>query len=80
MYTRLLAPIPEAMPSPVPEIGFWLTAAVMLAAHVLGRTGVWIRPTLRLSAPMLGCGYAVLFGLALLLAPQGTKPFIYFQF
>ena len=33
-----------------------------------------------MSAPMLGFSYAVMLGLALVLAPQGAKPFIYFQF
>lgn len=80
MYERMLTPIALAKPTPVPEIGFWLTVAIVLAAHVLGRTGVWIRPALRLSAPMLGFSYAVMLGLALVLAPQGAKPFIYFQF
>jgi alginate O-acetyltransferase complex protein AlgI len=80
MYERMLTPAPGALPTPLPEFGFWVTVAVMLAAHVLGKTGVWIRPALRLSAPMLGFSYAVLLGLALVLAPQGAKPFIYFQF
>jgi alginate O-acetyltransferase complex protein AlgI len=80
MYERMLTTIADAKPTPVPEIGFWLTVAIMLAAHVLGKTGVWIRPALRLSAPMLGFSYALLLGLALVLAPQGAKPFIYFQF
>jgi alginate O-acetyltransferase complex protein AlgI len=81
MYTRLFGPAASiGRELPMPAAGFWLTAAVMLAAHILGRSGVWIRPTLRLPAPMLGCGYALLFGMALLLAPQGMKPFIYFQF
>jgi alginate O-acetyltransferase complex protein AlgI len=87
MYTRMLvaAPVPPlpALPppgTPVPEFGFWLTVAVMLAAHLLGKSGGWIRPTLRLSAPMLGFSYAALLGLALVLAPQGGKAFIYFNF
>jgi alginate O-acetyltransferase complex protein AlgI len=80
MYTRLLTASPEALPSPVPAFGFWLTVGIMLVAHVMGSSGVWIRPALRLPAPMLGFSYAVLFGLALLLEPQGAKPFIYFQF
>ncbi|MGH7168719.1 MAG: MBOAT family O-acyltransferase [Gemmataceae bacterium] len=80
MYTRLLIPAPSAKLPEVEQVGFWLTVAIMLAAHLLGRSGVWIRPTLRLPAPMLGCSYAFLFGLALLLEPQGAKPFIYFNF
>ena len=80
MYTRLLVPTLHGKATPVPEIGFWLTAAVMLAAHLLGRSGVWIRPALRLPAPMLGFTYALVFSVALVLAPQGAKQFIYFQF
>ncbi|HTU20103.1 MAG TPA: MBOAT family protein [Gemmataceae bacterium] len=80
MYTRLffLAASPKEIP--VPEFGFFFTVIIMLIAHLLGRSGVWIRPTLRLPAPVLGCSYALLFGFALLLEPQGAKPFIYFQF
>jgi alginate O-acetyltransferase complex protein AlgI len=80
MYTRLVTTVSTANEPPVPEFGFWLTVTIMLAAHLFGRSGVWIRPTLRLPAPMLGFSYALLFGLALLLEPQGAKPFIYFQF
>jgi len=80
MYTRLLTAAPAGLPTPMPEIGFWLTVGVMLAGHLLGRSGIWIRPALRLPAPILGFSYAVLFSLALLLEPQGAKPFIYFQF
>lgn len=81
MYTRLFVSAPNAPLPNVPDsIGFWLTAAIVLVAHLLGRSGVWVRPSLRLPAPMLGFGYALLFGLALLLEPQGAKPFIYFNF
>ncbi len=80
MYTRLMIAAPNARPPEVPEFGFWLTVGIMLIAHVLGRSGIWIRPTLRLPAPVLGFSYAILFGLALLLEPQGAKPFIYFNF
>jgi alginate O-acetyltransferase complex protein AlgI len=80
MYTRMLTPAPEALATPMPEFGFWLTVLIMLAAHLLGRSGAWIRPALRLPAPLLGCSYAALFSLALLLEPQGAKAFIYFNF
>jgi alginate O-acetyltransferase complex protein AlgI len=80
MYTRLFVTAADAKVADISAFGFWLTAAIVLAAHLLGRNGTWIRPTLRLPAPMLGCSYAFLFGLALLLEPQGAKPFIYFQF
>jgi alginate O-acetyltransferase complex protein AlgI len=80
MYTRLLVPAPFAQPSPLPAFGFWLTAGVVLICHVAGKTGLWIRPGLRLSAPMLGFTYASVLALALVLSPQGVKPFIYFRF
>ena len=80
MYTRLFFLTANPINCPVPEFGFFLTVIVMLVAHLLGRSGVWIRPTLRLPAPILGFSYALLFGFALLLEPQGAKPFIYFQF
>jgi alginate O-acetyltransferase complex protein AlgI len=80
MYTRMLMRNPFGLATPMPAIGFWLTVAVMLTAHLLGRSGVWILPTLRLPSPMLGFSYAALFLLVLLLEPQGAKPFIYFQF
>jgi alginate O-acetyltransferase complex protein AlgI len=80
MYTRMLTDAPGTKLPDVPEFGFWLTVGMMLVAHLLGRSGAWIRPTLRLPAPVLGFSYAVLFGLALLLEPQGAKPFIYFNF
>ena len=78
MYTRMLIPVGGDFAENA--IGFWLTAGVMLAAHILGRSGVWVRPALRLPAPVLGGCYAMLFALALVLAPQGAKAFIYFQF
>jgi alginate O-acetyltransferase complex protein AlgI len=80
MYVRLLSPAPWSLSSPIPEFGFWLTVGVIVICHILGKTGVWIRPGLRLSAPVLGFGYATLLALALLLSPQGVKEFIYFNF
>jgi alginate O-acetyltransferase complex protein AlgI len=57
-----------------------VTAAVVLACHLLTRSGVWKRVAPRLPAPVLGCGYAATLMLALLLAPPAGKAFIYFQF
>jgi alginate O-acetyltransferase complex protein AlgI len=80
LYTRLLVPASWAQPTPLPALGFWLTVGVMGVAHLLGKTTGWIRPALRLSAPMLGFSYALLLAVALVLSPQGVKPFIYFNF
>lgn len=80
MYTRMLVPIANPVHMEISKFGFILAAAIMFIAHLLGRSGVWIRPTLRLPAPILGFSYAFLFSVALLLEPQGARPFIYFQF
>jgi alginate O-acetyltransferase complex protein AlgI len=65
---------------PLPAVGFWLTLAVVAAAHLAGSRGRWRRLDGRLPTPALGLGYAVVVTLALLLAPSNAKPFIYFQF
>jgi alginate O-acetyltransferase complex protein AlgI len=79
LYHRLFVPGGASL-SPVPAIGFWMTAGLMLACHLLHKDRAWVRPALRLPAAALGFGYAVLVGLALFLSPQGSNPFIYFQF
>jgi alginate O-acetyltransferase complex protein AlgI len=80
MYTRMLIPASSPKDMLVSNFGFWLTVAIVLIAHLLGRSEIWIRPALHMPAPLLGFSYAFLFGVALLLEPQGAKPFIYFQF
>jgi alginate O-acetyltransferase complex protein AlgI len=61
--------------------GFWLTAAAVLAAHLIGRDlPAWRRRMERIPAPVQGLGFGAVLTLALLLAPQASKAFIYFQF
>jgi alginate O-acetyltransferase complex protein AlgI len=80
-YQRLVVPGPPgSLESPLPNIGLWLTVAVMVLAHYAGVHRLWERFHLRMPAPVLGASYAVLVTAALMLAPDGTKPFIYFQF
>lgn len=55
-----------------------LAATVM--AHVLALGGIWKRMTGRVPAPVMGLGYAVVLTLSLVLAPDSSKAFIYFQF
>jgi alginate O-acetyltransferase complex protein AlgI len=81
LYTRLLVPHgPDASGLPLPEIGFWATAALILACHLLARADAWKGLSPRLASGALGVGYAAALTLALLLAPDGAPPFIYFQF
>jgi alginate O-acetyltransferase complex protein AlgI len=60
--------------------GLWWTVVVVAICHALAVPGVWKRMSERLPAPVLGFGYAVVLTLALVLAPDSGKAFIYFQF
>ncbi|HTK75574.1 MAG TPA: MBOAT family O-acyltransferase [Gemmataceae bacterium] len=66
--------------SPLPGLSLWVLLGVMAIAHAMGATGGWRRWSPRLPAPALACGYVVVLNLALLLAPDAGKTFIYFQF
>jgi alginate O-acetyltransferase complex protein AlgI len=65
---------------PLPVNSFFWLAGVIVISHVLASTGAWKRLAVRVPAPVLGCGYAVVAILALVLAPDSGKAFIYFQF
>jgi alginate O-acetyltransferase complex protein AlgI len=66
--------------TPMPKVSLEVLALVVLAAHVLALSGAWRRLAPRLPAPVLGISYATVLTLALLLAPDSGKAFIYFQF
>lgn len=65
---------------PVPRRSLLVVVLVVLLCHALGQMGVWKRISPRLPAPVVGFGYAVVMTLALVLAPDAGKAFIYFQF
>jgi alginate O-acetyltransferase complex protein AlgI len=66
--------------SPLQGLSLWVLLAVIGIAHWFGVRGLWKRMTYRLPAPALGAAYALVLNLALLLAPDAGKTFIYFQF
>jgi alginate O-acetyltransferase complex protein AlgI len=70
---------PQSAP-PLPNIGIYLTIAVVIVCHIIRQFNLWPKLQVRLPASMLGAGYATAVTMALLLAPTGNKPFIYFQF
>jgi alginate O-acetyltransferase complex protein AlgI len=70
----------SGLATPLPLIGFYCTVAVVALAHLLGRNNLWKKICLRLPTPALGFGYGALVALAMLLAPDSGKAFIYFQF
>jgi alginate O-acetyltransferase complex protein AlgI len=68
------------MSSPLHNRSLWYTVAVVALCHLLAHRGLWKRLAVRLPAPVMGLGYAVVLTLSLLLAPVMNKAFIYFQF
>ncbi len=58
----------------------WWLLALVAVCHALAHTRVWQKTAGRLPAPLMGFGYAAALTLALVLAPDMGKAFIYFQF
>jgi hypothetical protein len=65
---------------PLHSLGLWLTFAVVLACHLGARQKWWAGLFNRLPAPLRGLTYGAALTLALVLAPDASKAFIYFQF
>ncbi len=62
------------------DLALFLLIGVLLAGQLVVRWGHWRSWAPRLPGPVLGVGYAGLLTLALVLAPDGGRSFIYFQF
>jgi alginate O-acetyltransferase complex protein AlgI len=73
--------IPHAgLTSPLHNRSLWATVALMAVCHIIGRNGAWKRWSVRVPAPVMGFGYAMAMTVALVLAPDSGKAFIYFNF
>jgi alginate O-acetyltransferase complex protein AlgI len=70
----------DGLPSPLHKRALGYTLAAVAVCHLLARSGWWRRAAVRLPGPALGVGYGMALTLALLLAPDAGKAFIYFQF
>jgi D-alanyl-lipoteichoic acid acyltransferase DltB (MBOAT superfamily) len=79
MLRRLLSAA-DGRGLPLQAFGLWVTFAVVLACHLLSRTGRWELPFQKLPAPVRGLAYSSALTLALVAAPNASKAFIYFQF
>jgi alginate O-acetyltransferase complex protein AlgI len=79
MFARLAGPH-EGLGVPLPNIGLWLTVAAVAIGHALTCRGRWDGLLAKLPAPVRGLGLAAALTLALVLAPEADKAFIYFQF
>jgi alginate O-acetyltransferase complex protein AlgI len=65
---------------PLPNRDLFLTLAIVIVCHIVRRFDLWPKWQVRLPASLLGFSYAAAVTVAILLAPSGNKPFIYFQF
>jgi alginate O-acetyltransferase complex protein AlgI len=73
--------IPHAgLGPPLHNRSLWVTVLVMIFCHALAQRGLWKKLAVRLPAPVMGFGYAAVLTIALVLAPDSGKAFIYFQF
>jgi alginate O-acetyltransferase complex protein AlgI len=84
MVTKMVAPR-AGRPVPLELAGFWLTLVLIVLGHAvgwhLGRSPfAWKRAWAATPAPVLGALGAAVLVAAVVLAPGGTKAFIYFQF
>jgi alginate O-acetyltransferase complex protein AlgI len=70
----------HGLDAPLHNVNLWATVLVVALCHGVGRSGLWRRAVVRMPAPVLGFGYAVVLTLALVLAPDSGKAFIYFVF
>jgi alginate O-acetyltransferase complex protein AlgI len=65
----------------LPVAGLWLTLAGVLLGHLIAqRDRLWQAWLERVPAPVWGVGFGGVLTLVLLLAPQASKAYIYFQF
>ncbi len=66
--------------SPLDTASFWFIAAVVVLSHAAAHRGFWRWAENKLPAPVIGAGYATAVTVALMLALDSGKAFIYFQF
>lgn len=65
---------------PLSNRSLWYTIEFVIVCHLLVWSGAWQWLYARFPAPVLGIGYAICLSTAMVLAPDSSTPFIYFQF
>lgn len=70
----------DGLKSPLHNSSLFYTWAVVILCHIVVYFGLWKRYAPLLPAPVLGFSYALVLTMALVLAPDSGKAFIYFQF
>jgi D-alanyl-lipoteichoic acid acyltransferase DltB (MBOAT superfamily) len=79
MLSRMVR-IADGMSMPLHNRSLWYTVLFVLGCHLLVAGGYWQRLWRRSPAAVLGFGYAVCLTVAMVLAPDAGKTFIYFTF
>jgi alginate O-acetyltransferase complex protein AlgI len=79
MLHRMVVPCP-GMGTPLHNRSLWCLVGVVALAHALAQRNLWKKIVDRLPSPVRGFGYAAVLTLAMVLAPEAEKAFIYFQF
>ena len=77
---RNMATPREGIGTPLHNRSFWCLFAVIVIAHMLGQRNLWRTVMDHFPAPVRGFAYASVLTVALLLAPESDKAFVYFQF
>ncbi|QEL13299.1 MBOAT family O-acyltransferase [Limnoglobus roseus] len=70
----------DGLTLPLHNRSLWYTVLFVLLCHLLVARGLWQKFWERAPAAVLGVGYAVCLTVAMVLAPDGGKTFIYFTF
>jgi alginate O-acetyltransferase complex protein AlgI len=79
MLGGMVWPCPGLSPQ-LPMRGLWLAFLCVVLGHLLGQRAVWRGLSRRFAVPVQGMSCAALLTLALVLAPDASKAFVYFQF
>lgn len=79
VLSHMFIPV-KGLGCPLHASGVVYTLLVVGTCHALGQNNVWKQIFQRLPAPVSGFAYSAAFTFALLLAPDSSKAFIYFQF
>ena len=79
VFHRLFVPAPGAG-SPMPTVVFWTLAGVVLVAHLIAQRPGFFAIWNRVPGPVRGVALASFLFVTLVLPPETSAQFIYFQF
>jgi hypothetical protein len=65
---------------PMDQNRLWWTVYLVVFAHLIALSGLWLWIWKRLPGPILGAGCALVFVASQVLSPDTTRAFFYFVF